>query len=385
MYDWSGEWIYRVGLPAKSGVGGGIVAILPGQAGIGVFSPRLDVNGNSVRGLRVCEDLSRELGMHVFSDRRATLPLRATYGRDVVASRHVRLDAEEQLLRRHGGEIMVVELQGTLVFGSVERLCRHVVAHIGKAHELLLDFRRVGGTEASAARLLVDLVCQCIDAGMSVVFSSAAALDDLRQLLAEAVTSERRHSLVFAADLDGALEFAEERLLERHGFARVATAVTLAEIEVCDGLDRDDLEVLGKLVEPVAFAAGEVMARPGDPTVSAWFILEGFVTISAGGPDGDVGPRLRTVGPGSLLGEMALLSGNPRSAWVRAQTGVRALELTPEALAAFGERRASGAVRLLRNIGALLGRWLRDAERNLKDAPESSRAAESALEGIVPG
>jgi hypothetical protein len=70
---------------------------------------------------------------------------------------------------------------------------------------------------------------------------------------------------------------------------------------------------------------------------------------------------------------------------VRAQTGVRALELTPEALAAFGERRAGGAVRLLRNIGALLGRWLRDAERNLKDAPESSRAAESALEGIVPG
>ena len=51
MYDYAGEWIYRVGMPAKSGVGGGIVAALPSQIGLGTFSPRLDSHGNSVRGL----------------------------------------------------------------------------------------------------------------------------------------------------------------------------------------------------------------------------------------------------------------------------------------------------------------------------------------------
>lgn len=66
MYDFSGEWAYRVGMPAKSGVGGGIIAIVPGRLGIGVFSPLLDARGNSVRGLKVCAELSQHFGLHVF-------------------------------------------------------------------------------------------------------------------------------------------------------------------------------------------------------------------------------------------------------------------------------------------------------------------------------
>jgi glutaminase len=66
MYDYAGEWAYRVGLPAKSGVGGGICAVVPGRCGIGVFSPLLDLRGNSVRGIKVCEELSARFGLHAF-------------------------------------------------------------------------------------------------------------------------------------------------------------------------------------------------------------------------------------------------------------------------------------------------------------------------------
>ncbi len=66
MYDYSGEWAYRVGLPAKSGVGGGIVAVVPKLLGISVFSPRLDRRGNSIRGVKVCEELSKHFGFHSF-------------------------------------------------------------------------------------------------------------------------------------------------------------------------------------------------------------------------------------------------------------------------------------------------------------------------------
>jgi glutaminase len=68
MYDFAGEWAYQVGIPAKSGVSGGILAVVPGKLGIGVFSPGLDAYGNSVRGIKVCEEISERLGLHVFAD-----------------------------------------------------------------------------------------------------------------------------------------------------------------------------------------------------------------------------------------------------------------------------------------------------------------------------
>ena len=66
MYDYSGQWAYRVGVPAKSGVAGGVVAVVNRQLGIATYSPRLDKFGNSTRGIEVCADMASQLGLHVF-------------------------------------------------------------------------------------------------------------------------------------------------------------------------------------------------------------------------------------------------------------------------------------------------------------------------------
>ena len=76
MYNAAGEWAYDVGIPAKSGVSGGILVAVPSYFGGAFFSPGLDENGNSVRGINICRDLSSRFGLHAYAD-----PEEALFGR----------------------------------------------------------------------------------------------------------------------------------------------------------------------------------------------------------------------------------------------------------------------------------------------------------------
>jgi glutaminase len=67
LYESSGDWLYEIGLPGKSGIGGGIVTLSPGKGGLGTFAPRLDPLGNSVRGQLAARYLSAGLGMDLLS------------------------------------------------------------------------------------------------------------------------------------------------------------------------------------------------------------------------------------------------------------------------------------------------------------------------------
>lgn len=156
MYDGAGDWVSAVGLPAKSGVGGGILAVLPGQLGIGVYSPRLDRHGNSVRGILTCRHLSTDLGLHMFNlTRESRVTIRTIYD---IGEFEVGADwgeRERSFLRTCRDRVRVYELQGDLTFSGAESAMRRLESDIDAFEAAIVDLSRIDAIDPVARTMLL--------------------------------------------------------------------------------------------------------------------------------------------------------------------------------------------------------------------------------------
>jgi glutaminase len=354
MYDYAGEWELRVGLPAKSGVGGGIMAVLPGQLGIGIFSPRLDEYGNPLRGIRACEELSRRLQLHLLDYRGRTRPgIRRTYSGADVHSTRVRSVAARAILDAAGGAIRVFELQGNLFFGNTEQAVRRVLRTAGLRH-LILDMGRVTSVEAVAANLLRELHARLVAAGVTVKLA--------------AVPQEFRHRLgidgsAYIGNAERALEACEDTLLQAQAPAEQERAgdVPLRHFELLAELTGRELEILAEHLELQTYAAGQTIIAEGTPADSLYFLAAGSVDVRVVRQAEKTVTHLASVDAGNVVGELALLGQRTRTAAVVAATPVRvwalrAAEFTPVSRD-YPEIRA----KLLTAVGQSLSERLRRA------------------------
>ncbi len=160
MYDHAGEWMLRVGLPAKSGVSGGIVAVDPGQFGIGVYSPRLDPRGNSVRGVAALRALSQDYGLHPFGHRPSS-------GGPAVAF-------------ENGPTDTIVRVQGELDFVVAEQLASGLMSarHWGPGQTVHLDTSAVGRRRASGSQLLDATLAHIRSVGAIVIVADSSEPTD---------------------------------------------------------------------------------------------------------------------------------------------------------------------------------------------------------------
>lgn len=349
IYDFSGEWVYRVGLPAKSGVGGGILAVLPGQLGIGVFSPPLDARGNSVRGVLACEALSDDLGLHFLEPPRvAGGALRRSFSLATVRSRRQRASDASRWLDEHGDRARVHELQGDLRFATLEPLLR-ALAGQPAPRALVLDFKHTRSCDAAAARLLARLVEHVAAQGGRTLLSRVRRDDNLGGL-PEQVAPTWARSFEFHAELDLALEAAEQWLLAEAAVARAPQqAVTLAEHRLCAGASAEDLQALQACTVPRSFTAGEWVMRRGEAADALLFILSGELSVVLPLDKGGY-RRLVTRSAGMSLGESALLDGGLRTADVLADTDVHTLRLEVPDFRQLQAERPALACRLLLNL-----------------------------------
>lgn len=206
MYDYAGEWLLRAGLPAKSGVAGGLVAASPGEFGLGLYSPRLDHSGSSVRSVAAAQRLAKRFGLHILHR-----PL--TLSAAEVASATDELEqglgatqdaAAAQLLQDNADSLAVWRLRGYIDFDGAERLLLDIDAWLderpGDADEpaaIVLDLTEVTQLQSVAVWMLAALATWCGERGLKV-----AAIDPQGRSLGVA-------GLSHAADFDAAIQETE--------------------------------------------------------------------------------------------------------------------------------------------------------------------------------
>ncbi|SDR78096.1 L-glutaminase [Brevibacterium siliguriense] len=136
MYDAAGSWFTDVGIPAKSGVAGGLLGALPGQVGIGTLSPRLDDHGNSVRGQRVFRRLSADMGLHLMDS-------------EALGSREPRSIAVS-------GDTTTVALQGVIDFTGAEVVLDRLDRSTPTTPKVIIDLSRVDSFTDVGRRMVLE-------------------------------------------------------------------------------------------------------------------------------------------------------------------------------------------------------------------------------------
>lgn len=171
MYDAAGDWLTTVGIPAKSGVAGGIIGVLPGQVGIAVFSPKLDEHGNSVRGVEIFERLSNDMGLHLMEG--------TPSAQTILQSRYV-----------INKDTVVYELRGVLQFTESEMLLRMLQDEPSGKNTILLDLTNLTLIHDVGARMLFEGIKRLQDDGHTV------RVIDSENILSEAQIEGHRRVVV---------------------------------------------------------------------------------------------------------------------------------------------------------------------------------------------
>jgi len=219
------------------------------------------------------------------------------------------------LLRQHGGMTVGASLHGFLFFATANSILRHLRARLETADApryAMLDFRQIHGLDASTSVSFLKLRQICETAGVTLVLT--ALPPEARNLLWRAGLFSG--SVMEFDSLDAGLEWTEEQQL-----ARFRPPAPACQSGLATGLrahfSADAFERLHALLEPRRLAAGELLFARDDAGDAVYIVEHGRVTVSLPMPDRRA-LRLRSFGAGTIVGEMALYTQNPRSADVRA-------------------------------------------------------------------
>jgi SulP family sulfate permease len=277
---------------------------------------------------------------------------------DVLFSRRVRPERDVEILRSSGHLRVVLELEGVMFFGNADDLCAEIEDLFTKGNVVVLDFRHVADIDISAVGALQQAVSKALARKKNLLFCHLPSPHlDLFETLVESGGA----GTVFA-DLDAALEWSEEKALAEVGRTEFEE-VPFDHIELLEGLNPQQIELMRNYLMPMAFPAGTVLCREGDEAGFLWILSRGSVSVWLGGHDEQPGTRIAALARGTIVGEMSLFDEGTRSGTVLADEDVTGYMIDKETFDLILRDHPQLATTLLVNIACEMGRRLRGTSR----------------------
>ena len=286
-----------------------------------------------------------------------------------IFSRQTRLPAAMAILQRDGAQAVIFELQGSLFFGTTDKLYSALEPELKTRRYVILDLRRVQSVDVTAAHLLEQVEDILAERGGFLLFSHIPPRlpsgQDVQRYFDEVglVRAESRAKIF--AELDNALEWVEERILAEAEFTgSEEQPLELHEIDLFKGRKTETLRALEACMEKRACKSGEKIFKRGETDDVLYLIRRGAVRIMLQ-LDETQWRHVGTFGRGNFFGEIAFLDGQARSADAIASTDVELFALSRKQFDALAEEHKRMAINLLEGLARVLAIRLRYANAEL--------------------
>ncbi len=301
---------------------------------------------------------------------------RKTTGAEM-SSKQKRLPAERAALAERGAETLVVELQGSLFFGTADQLFSEIEADLKSCRRLILDMRRVTSVDFTAVHMMEQVGERLAEKGGALVFShlppSLPTGLDLGAYFRHLGLAHREGGGRIFETLDDALEWAEDRALEEAGIEREAAGeiLDLSQIDFLKEMEPASLEELRAAFEERSVPAGKpVFLRKGGGH-EFFLIRRGRVRIVLPLKATHRQHHLAVFGPGDFFGEVAFLARTPRTADAVALTDTDLYCISREAFDAVVLRDPAAGSAFYQRLANIEALRLRDADRELRRLQDS--------------
>ncbi|MEI8161695.1 MAG: SulP family inorganic anion transporter [Betaproteobacteria bacterium] len=285
-------------------------------------------------------------------------------------SKRIRTHEEMEILIAHGDRAAIIELQGSLFFGTADQLYLSMEAELKTRDFLILDMRRIQTVDVTAAHLLQQVKDMLAERQGFLIFSAIPPTlpsgRDMQQYFDQIGLLRQDSPVRVFAELDDALEWVEDRIIRDAALPRdEESALELHEVELFAGRKEQTLAALEQCMEKRSVARGEKIFSRGDAGDELFLIRRGAVRIELPVSERQ-SHHLGTFGRGAFFGEMAFLDGETRSANALAFADTELYVLSRRAFDKFAEEHKKLGLKLMEGIASVLASRLRYTNAELR-------------------